>query len=363
MPISDSDRPYLVAFSCLRGVGAAAITCLAEHFPSLADAWRADARAIAASGVHAEAVEAIAAGRQDVDPQARYAQALDLGLQVVAPGDADYPSALANLNRPPAVLYLRGHIPDRLGVAVVGTRKPTVYGQQVCAALVPPLARAGLPIVSGLAFGIDTLAHQATVAANGTAVAVVGSGLDPANFYPQANRRLADAIVAGGGAVLTEFAPGTPPLPQNFPQRNRLLAALGRATVVVEASLKSGALITAAHALELGRDVFAVPGSILSEPSAGPNRLIRDGAAPVTNIEELLEALGVPAADVRAKPPVSNASPAQAAVLTALGSTPVAFDVLVAATGLPAPELNATLSLMELNGMVRNVGGGQFVAT
>lgn len=363
MPLSESDRPYLVALSSLPNVGAAAITCLVEHFASLADAWRADAHALAASGVHADAAAAILKGRGGVDPAALYAQALNLGLTVLARDDAGYPAALANLTRPPAVLYLRGRLPDRLGVTVVGTRKPTPYGSQVCAALVPPLARAGLPIVSGLAFGIDTLAHQATVAANGTAVAVVGSGLDPANFYPQANRRLADAIVANGGAVLTEFAPGTPPLPQNFPQRNRLLAALGRATVVVEASLKSGALITAAYALDLNRDVFAVPGSILSEPSAGPNRLIRDGATPVTNIEELLEALGVPAASVGARPQTKADSPAEAAVLAALGPAPVAFDVLVAATALPAPALNATLSLMELKGLVRNVGGGQFVAT
>ncbi len=361
MPISETDRPYLVALSSLPNVGAAAITCLAEHFPSLADAWRADGRALAASGLHADAANAILKGRNGVDPDALYAQALNLGLMVLARGDAEYPAAFANLTRPPAVLYLRGRLPDRLGVAVVGTRKPTPYGGQVCAALVPPLARAGLPIVSGLAFGIDTLAHQATVAANGTAVAVVGSGLDPANFYPQANRRLADTIVAGGGAVLTEFAPGTPPLPQNFPQRNRLLAALSRATIVVEASLKSGALITAAHALELGRDVFAVPGSILTEQSAGPNRLIRDGATPITSVGELLEALGVPAASAGAKPQTKADSPAEAAILMALGPTPVAFDVLVATTALPAPTLNATLSLMELKGMVRNVGGGQFV--
>lgn len=361
MPMPESDRPYLVAFSSVPGVGASAIAQLQERFASLAEAWRADARAIAASGLHAETVKAICQGRTSIDPAARYAQAIDLGLTVLARGDTDYPAALTNLARPPAILYVRGRIPDRLGIAVVGTRKPTVYGQQVCAALVPPLARSGLPIISGLAFGIDTITHQLTVTSGGIAVGVVGSGLDPASFYPAANRKLADAIVAAGGAVLTEFAPSTPPLPQNFPQRNRLLAALARTTLVVEAALKSGALITASHALELARDVFAVPGSILSAQSVGPNRLIRDGATPVTSVEELLELLGL-APEGATSTPKRAVTPKEAAILAALGATPTAFDVLAATANLPAAELNATLSVLELDGLVRNVGGGQFVA-
>ena len=206
--------------------------------------------------------------------------------------DADYPDKLMNIDQPPPVIYIRGSIKpeDRWAVAIVGTRRVTSYGRQVTEQVSTYLARNGLTVVSGLARGVDGVAHQTTLANNGRTIAVLGSGID--QIYPPEHRQLAEKIIENG-AVISDYHPGTPPDAGNFPPRNRIISGLSLATVVVEAGETSGALITATFAAEQGREVFAVPGPIYAPQSKGTNRLIREGAQPLLDPVDIMESLNL----------------------------------------------------------------------
>lgn len=213
-----------------------------------------------------------------------------LGFDVLTPDDEGYPQRLREVYGCPAALYLRGSLAGLdscLSIGMVGTRKNTSYGEQVAEHIAGELAKKGAVIVSGLARGIDTISHTATLKAGGRTVAVLGCGLDMT--YPPENRQLGELILRYGGALVSEYPPGTPPLPRHFPTRNRIISGLSCGIVVVEGNRHSGSLITAGHAFTQNRDVFAVPGSIFSEPSSGPNYLLRQGAIPVDGVESILE--------------------------------------------------------------------------
>ncbi|MEO0051972.1 MAG: DNA-processing protein DprA, partial [candidate division WOR-3 bacterium] len=247
---------------------------------------------------------------------------------------------------------------DRQAVAVIGTRRPSHYGQRVAERLAAELVRAGLTVVSGLARGIDTCAHRAALTAGGRTIAVLGSGIDV--LYPPENRQLAEKI-AGSGALVSEFPPGTGPLAMNFPKRNRLISALSRAVIAVEAGAKSGVLSTCSWAREQKRPVFAVPGRIDDERSTGTNRLIQQGALLITGIGEVLESLGMntPAETPQPVEPLPDEKP----VLEAVGAEPVHIDEICAATGMPIPELMTLLFQLEVKGLVRQLPGKFFVRT
>lgn len=277
------------------------------------------------------------------------------GIRVVCRGESDYPEWLRRIHAPPPLLWTLGTlVPGECerSLAVVGSRAATPLGRAFARALAADLAAAGLTIVSGLARGIDTAAHQGALDAGGRTVAVLGSGIDA--VYPRENAALARAI-ARRGAVVSEFPPGTGPWRQNFPRRNRTIAGWARATIVVEAGEKSGALHTARTALEEGRDVMAVPGHPSLPGCAGTNALLRDGAALVRGAADVLAELGL-----AVPPPVAR--PAPDAVLDALGrAAPAGIDELAARTGLPVPELLVRLSELELSGGVRRLPGALFV--
>lgn len=270
----------------------------------------------------------------------------------VSRGQPGYPALLAELYDPPSRLYLRGSRPESLArpaVAVVGARSCSAYGAQVARDLTRQLAAAGVVVVSGLARGIDGEAHRGALAAGGLTVAVLGCGID--RDYPRAHAALARRV-AENGLVVSEYPPGVEPAPWRFPARNRIVAGLAQATVVVEARERSGALITADFALELGRDVFAVPGEITAGLSRGTNDLIRQGAAPLLRADDVLEALGIE------RPlPASSAglSPEAHAVLVVLADGAAALDEISRATGLGSPEVAVALTELELAGRV--VGG------
>ncbi len=317
-------------------------------------------------------------------------------------GQAGYPAALLELHDPPPLLLARGHraMLERPAVALVGTRAHTEYGADVTRLFAEALAGAGMAVISGLAHGIDRVAHETTLAAGGATIAVVGSGIDV--VYPPAHANLQERI-AREGLLLSEFLPGEPALPHHFPQRNRIIAALSCAVVVVEAPERSGALITAEHATDLGRDVFAVPGPIGRRTSLGTNALIRDGAAILTDPAELLAAVqsrllhtDVPrdeAAAVVARPqgtarapgqavragrsggepamgdtapalPAIAAAPAAAgparAVWTAMNDEPAHVDQLAAATGLTTAEALVALLELEIRGYAQQAAGMRF---
>jgi DNA processing protein len=260
---------------------------------------------------------------------------------------------------PPPVLFVRGHLTehDTRAVALVGTRRATTYGRAVADRLGRELAAAGVTVISGLAKGVDTVAHHAAIQAGGRTIAVLGNGLD--QVYPAENAGLTRQIVDHDlGAVVSEFAPGIPPDAVNFPRRNRIISGLSLATVIVEAGEKSGALITADFALEQGRDVLAVPGSIMSPTSAGTNLLLRQGAIPVTRVEDILEALGsMPAesAAVLARH-VPQLEPLESSVCQALDNAPRHVDELARSLGLGPGSVAATLTMLELKGLARQVG-------
>jgi DNA processing protein len=272
----------------------------------------------------------------------------------VSRGGSAYPALLAELHDPPARLHLRGgdaEILSRPAVAVVGARSCSRYGAQVARDLARELASAGVVVVSGLARGIDGEAHRGALAAGGLTVAVLGCGID--RDYPRAHAELARRI-AESGLVVSEYPPGVEPAPWRFPARNRIVAGLAAATVVVEARKRSGALITADFALELGRDVFAVPGEITSGLSKGTNDLIRQGATPLLGADDVLEALGLE----RAPPaPPPNLSPEAGAVLAVLADGAAALDELSRMTGLGSPEVAVALTELELAGLVAGGDG------
>lgn len=280
---------------------------------------------------------------------------------ILALGDARFPSVLLDTADPPLLLFVSGRLdalvpPQRL--AVVGSRNPTPAGAQNAHAFSRALAESGLTIVSGLALGIDAAAHEGALQAGGLTLAVVGTGLD--RVYPSRHRELAHRIAAQG-ALLSEYPLGTPPLAPHFPQRNRLIAGLSLGTLVVEAALQSGSLITARCASEQGREVFAIPGSIHSPQSRGCHALIRQGAKLVESAQDVLEELrlsdpAVRAVDAPSIPP-GNVDPS---LLEALGHDPVSLDVLLARTGLPTAALQAQLLELELLGWVARLPGGLF---
>jgi DNA processing protein len=256
------------------------------------------------------------------------------------------------------VLFTRGKLEpgDKPGVAVVGTRRPSHYGQQVAERLARELAENGVTVVSGLARGIDTCAHKAALAAGGRTIAVLGCGIDV--YYPPENRKLCDAI-AERGAVLSEFNLGTEPLAMNFPKRNRVVSGLSSAVVAVEAGEKSGVLNTCAWALDQGRPVYAVPGRISDQTSIGTNRLLREGAKPLTSAADLLRDLGLIFSTAPA--PAIPVSDSEQPVLDFLSSEPQHADEICQGLGLPMSKLLGVLAQMELKGLIRQLPGKYFV--
>ncbi|MFH1047426.1 MAG: DNA-processing protein DprA [Patescibacteria group bacterium] len=264
---------------------------------------------------------------------------------------AEYPSQLLPLKGGPDSLFVRGNIEALTKpplISVVGTRKVTPYGQAVVRQMVPIWARAGITIVSGLALGTDALAHQATLDAGGTTVAVLGSGIDNPSITPRTNYLLGQKILERGGALVTEYPPGTPADAFRFPERNRIVAGLAQALVVIEGSMKSGTLITAKCMLEYGREVFAVPGPITVETSRGPNWLISQGAYPLLQAEDLLDYLGLKqTASDSAK---VNLSPSAMEIFQQLKLSPATADQLAESLGLDTSVVLTAISELELSG-------------
>jgi DNA processing protein len=334
-----------------------------------AGAWRQVAGLEAAQALQQPLIDPVALM---ADTQAWLASASASAPRRVIPlGDPDYPAALLETADPPLLLYAQGRR-DRLtrpSLAIVGSRHATPTGLDHARSFAAHLSRAGLTVVSGLALGIDGAAHEgaldgaASSAAGGGTIAVVGTGLD--RVYPKRHHDLAHRICEGAGLMLSEFALGTPPLAEHFPRRNRLIAGMTLGTLVVEAAVQSGSLITARLAVECGREVFAIPGSIHSPQSRGCHRLIKDGAKLVETADDILQELRLPLAGLlpltaAAAPDVSPAAPPADSLLAALGHDPVTLDALVSRTGWPASELQARLLTLELEGHLVRLPGGLF---
>ena len=354
-------RQYWVAFSLVKGIGAVRFQALLNFFGDPQIAWGAPTEALREAGLSQKVIENVVELRSAINLDQVWEQLEAQGITVLIKTDENYPHRLQELEQPPPVLYMLGELTseDEWAVAVVGTRRVTAYGRQVAEDIAGTLARNGISVISGLARGIDSISHQAALHAGGRTIAVLGSGLD--RIYPPENRRLAEQIAAHG-ALISDYPPGTPPEGSNFPPRNRLISGLSLAVVIVEAGQTSGALITAAFAADQGREVFAVPGNITSPGSKGTNRLIRDGAQPLLHPEQVLEALELTmVAEQRTARVVLPADAIEAQLFEALGREPLHIDEIRSRTDLPIEKVTATLALMELKGMVRQVGGMQYI--
>ncbi|MEG1686844.1 MAG: DNA-processing protein DprA [Angelakisella sp.] len=316
---------------------------------------------------------------------ATLARAYRLGCTVLTPDSQQYPQRLRNIYAPPSVLYLLGSLgaidDTRPAIAMVGTRKYTEYGRKVATDLTSQLVQCGVVVVSGLAYGIDTISHTAALAAGGCTVAVLGCGLDM--VYPMANQELHGQILRSGGAVVSEFPPGEQPLPFHFPIRNRIISGLSLGVVVVEGSRHSGSLITAGHAVTQDREVFAVPGEIYSEMSQATNWLITQGATMATCVEDILGQfpylrLTVPdmpdtqPAQLSFQLPQSSPAPVpttalpsylnenQRKILDCISRQPVGSDELAAETNLPIPAILSALTQLELFGLIEACAGRRY---
>ncbi len=269
-----------------------------------------------------------------------------------------FPELLQGISSPPKKLFCLGNIPDLPMVAIVGTRKPTEYGKQITYKIAHDLARAGICIVSGLAYGIDGIAHSAALEAGGRVVAVLGTPLN--TIYPVANRNLAKSILSKGGAIISEYRVGTSTQRFNFPARNRIIAGLSLATIVTEADAQSGSLITANFAVTNDRIVMAVPGNINSPRSAGPNNLIKLGAKLITDATDVLAELELKSAVLQSKK-IAPASKEEAIVIKLLENGHINTHAMIENSEFDAARLAHVLSLMEITGKIRNLGAGQWV--
>lgn len=357
-----TDLKYWLGFNLVNGVGPAKIQALLDCFGSLAAAWQATEQQLTQMGFDRRAIHNLREARSQMDLDAHLEQVQAAGIRLLTWDSPDYPLCLREAPNAPPLLYVQGTLQeiDQLALAVVGTRRLTAYGRQVTHDLVAGLVRHNITIVSGLARGIDAVAHKTAVEMGGRTIAVLGSGLDC--VYPTEHRQLAQNICKGHGAVISEYGLGVQPEAKNFPPRNRIISGLSLGVLVVEAGERSGALITVNFAAEQNRDVFAVPGNINSPVSVGPNRLIQQGATVVTCVEDILEELNVHM--VRERTAVQMALPESAeevALYAHLSNQPVHIDDLCRASSLPTGLVSSTLTIMELKGMVQQVGGMNYV--
>lgn len=358
-----SERGYLVALSQVTHIGPVRLGRLREQFGTLDLAWRADERELARV-LDERTCRAVVDARSRIDPEALLTRLAATGAEIVTVLDDAYPRILREIPGPPPVLYYRGILPllNEPTVSVVGTRRATAYGREVTNRVVSELAAAGVTIVSGLAKGIDGFAHRAAIDAGGRTIAVMASGVDV--IYPPEHRQLADRIVESG-ALVSDYPPGTKPDAPNFPARNRIISGLSLATIVVEAPARSGALITVGFAADQGRDVYAVPGSILSNASDGTNKLLRQGATPLTSALDILDDLRLtPAAPTddltQTAFPMTDEERALYALVTA---EPQHIDELAYSAGLSISQASGLITMLELKGLVANAGAQHFVAT
>ena len=355
------DLKYWVAFNRIPGIGRARYAALEAYFGSLAVAWAAGPAELQRAGLDRRTISFIQSRRPGIDPDAVLSDLAARSIEPLTWHDPHYPDRLNQIYDRPPVIYLRGEIKERddWGIAVVGTRKPSAYGREMAHVLSTELARNGITVVSGLARGIDAVAHHAALEAGGRSLAVQACGLDM--VYPPEHQRLAEQIAASG-ALITDYPLETRPRQDHFPRRNRIMSGLTLGTLVIEADEKSGALITASYALEQNREVFALPGNVTSPNSRGVNRLIQDGAKLVTRVEDVLEELNlrlVPEQLVMQE--LIAVSTPEADLLRFLSREPVHVDEVTRQCALPVSTVSSTLAMMELKGIVKQVGAMTYV--
>ena len=366
------ERKYWLAWSQISGIGPILIQRLQQHFSNLETAWKAspgELRKVEGFGI--QTLEKVVQQRFRLNPEQLLSQHQEINPLFWTPADPEYPQLLREIPTPPPLLYYRGEIDlqENSGqkplVGIVGTRQPTEYGIKWTRQISTALAKNGFTVVSGMAEGIDTESHSATLKAGGRTIAVMGTGVDV--IYPHKNRDLYQQILKSG-IVISEYPAKTPPNRTHFPRRNRIIAGLSRAVLVMEAPLKSGALITATYANEFNRDVYALPGKIDDQPSQGCLKLISQGAGLINHeLNELLIMLGaIPQIDIETEtplvksPPLPNLAPELQQIINILAIDALSFDFIIQKTGMNAAIVSSSLLQLELMGLVTQLPGMRY---
>ena len=359
--MNSQDPRFWIGFQLVPNMGPVRTRQLVDHFGSPEAAWGAPEAALRSTGLSPALAASVAEARHNIDLAAEVNKLDSHGVEAVSIDSPGYPRLLRHIPAQPTVIYVKGSYEpiDDLAIGIVGTRRSTTYGADMTRLIAGDLARAGVTIVSGLARGIDTIAHEAALSAGGRTIAVCGCGLD--TIYPPQNRRLAARIIEQG-ALISEYPIGVPPDGPHFPARNRIISGLSRGVLVIEAPRRSGALITSSFALDQGRDVYAVPGSAMSRQSEGCHELIRSGASLVTSADHILEDLNVTASQSAVQSRmVLPETDAEKLLLACIGAEPRHINELSMDTGIPIHEANGTLLTMELKGLIRQSGAQHYV--
>lgn len=374
--IDARELKFVNAFNSIPNVGAVTLRNIKKHFFSFEEAWRAPETAFAEIKMDSPTRQSLYLKRPSINPDRELEKLFKEKIWLISEEDAKFPNILKEIPSPPLLLYGRGNADilkklvirklegdeASLSVGVVGTRKPTAYGQEVTEKIVRELCAAGITISSGLASGIDTKAHETALKNKGQTIAVLGCGVNHNSIFPPENKNLVKQITEAGGTVISEYSPDTPAVREHFPQRNRIISGLSAGVLVIEARERSGALITANFALEQNREVFAIPGSIFSLASHGPNNLIKEGGKLVSSATDILEELGLAhTKDIadreknsggRLPDSLSN----EEKIILEILEEPLGVDLIKNKTKMEVPLIISTLSMLELKGHVRNVG-------
>ncbi|TZE83631.1 DNA-protecting protein DprA [Calorimonas adulescens] len=351
-----------IKLSLVPQVGPQRFFDLIEYFGSAEEVFKTDRHELKNIGsLNDNLIEEIQKCR-DIDIDVYINKVTSMGIKLITYNDNEYPNNLKNIHYPPPVLYLKGNVEllDGMNIAIVGSRNCSYYGSQIAYNFAARLAAAGFTIVSGMARGIDSMAHQGAISANGKTIAVVGSGLDI--IYPRENKELYRTI-AKSGALVSEFPLGTEPLKQNFPRRNRIISGLSVGVLVVEAGVRSGSLITAGFALEQGKDVFAIPGNINYESSMGTNNLIKEGAKLVTSVNDIIEEyeLRIDLKEKIENQRVNNLSEGYKKILDYIDDKPISINSISNISGVSINELIAVLNKLVLLGYIKELPGKFYV--
>ncbi|MGJ3240793.1 MAG: DNA-processing protein DprA [Anaerolineae bacterium] len=360
-----SNQKYWLGLSLVQQMGSVRIQKLVAEFGTARDAWHAPERALEQATIPRKALSSLLTLRQILDLDAEIAKITALGAHLITWADSNYPDNLRHIPDPPPLLYIRGNLiqSDMLALSIVGTRRATRYGLDVANRMAYWLASQDVTIVSGMALGVDAAAHRGAIQAQGRTIAVLGCGIDI--LYPRENETLAQEIIENG-ALVSEFALGTPPSGKNFPRRNRIISGLSLGILIAEAPKGSGALISAETALEQGRDVFAVPANIFNQMGAGCNHLIQEGAKLVMRASDVLDELNVSYSNRVVKQQTETIAPGdglESDILNLLDTEPLHIDEIIRKTGLSTSEVSSTLAILELKGLAQMIGAMQYCRT
>jgi DNA processing protein len=353
------NKQFLVALQLVDGLGAVRLKMLLDFYHDPKIIWETPIEELSQFKIPQNVLTNLTNIRKTVDPQMQYERIINSGIQIVTLNDPEYPESLKQIHHPPVVLYIVGSIPAlELSIGVVGTRQMTGYGKTVTRLFVKDLVTAGFVIISGLARGVDTTAHQTAIDESGQTIAVLGGGLN--QIFPAENIHLAKTIVADHGAIISEYHPDAPALPGNFPSRNRIISGLSQAVLVTEAAKESGSLITAKIALEEGKTIYAVPGPITSFQSEGPLELIRDGATLVMLPKDILQDFGHLSSS-KPNRSVEKLSTLEYQIISQLAKERTHLDDLTRLLGQTSAKVSASLLKLEIEGFVYNEGNGIYV--